>query len=94
MQTETEETETKENRMGTQPINGLLLRIALPLIISMVVQALYNAVDSLYVSRLSQAVFNAVSLSYPIQNIMTAVASGTGAGIVAPVFKEFRGEGQ
>ncbi len=76
-----------EYNMGTAPINKLLIRNAVPLIISMLVQALYNMVDSLYVSQVSQAAFNAVSLSYPIQNIMIAVASGTGTGIVALISK-------
>ncbi len=76
-----------EYNMGTAPIGKLLLRNAIPLIISMLVQALYNMVDSLYVSQVSQAAFNAVSLSYPIQNIMIAVASGTGTGIVALISK-------
>ncbi|MCC8139204.1 MAG: MATE family efflux transporter [Lachnospiraceae bacterium] len=79
---ETEEVRS-ENRMGTQPIGKLLFTMAFPLIISMLVQAFYNIVDSLYVSRLNQAAFNAVSLSYPIQNIMSAIASGTGIGLVA-----------
>ena len=53
----------------------------------MLVQALYNMVDSLYVSQVSQAAFNAVSLSYPIQNIMIAIATGTGTGLVALISK-------
>lgn len=77
----------KENKMGTQPLNSLLLSTAIPLIISMLVQALYNMVDSLYVSRLGQDAFNAVSLSFPIQNIMIAIAVGTGAGIVTLISK-------
>ncbi|MCD8148213.1 MAG: MATE family efflux transporter [Clostridiales bacterium] len=72
-----------ENRMGTEPIPKLLFTMAFPLIISMLVQAFYNIVDSLYVSQLNQAAFNAVSLSYPIQNIMSAIASGTGIGLVS-----------
>ncbi len=72
-----------ENRMGTEPIGKLLFTMAFPLIISMLVQAFYNIVDSLYVSQLNQAAFNAVSLSYPIQNIMSAIASGTGIGLVS-----------
>ncbi len=82
-------TEASSNRskMGTTPLNKLLLSTAIPLIISMLVQALYNMVDSLYVSQLSQDAFNAVSLSFPIQNIMIAIASGTGTGLVALISK-------
>lgn len=83
----TTKTLKKENSMGTAPIGKLLLKNAVPLIISMLVQALYNMVDSLYVSQVSQAAFNAVSLSYPIQNIMIAIVSGTGTGLVALISK-------
>ncbi len=76
-----------QNKMGTQPINSLLLSTSIPLIISMLVQALYNMVDSLYVSQLNQAAFNAVSLSFPIQNIMIAISAGTGTGVVALISK-------
>ena len=77
----------KENKMGTQPLNKLLLSIAVPLIISMLVQSLYNMVDSLFVSQLGQEAFNAVSLSFPIQNIMIAMAVGMGAGVVTLISK-------
>ena len=84
MQTEKIES---ENRMGTLPINKLLLSVAIPLILSYLMQALYNMVDSLYVSQLSQDAFNAVSLAYPVQNIMNAIQSGTGIGLVALISK-------
>lgn len=61
--------------------------MALPLMISMLVQALYNVVDSVYVAQLSQNALNAVSLSFPIQNLMIAVASGTGVGVNALLSK-------
>ena len=77
----------KENRMGTWPENRLLLSIGIPLILSYRMQALYNMVDSLYVSRLSQAAFNAVTLAYPVQNVMNAIQSGTGVGLVALISK-------
>ncbi len=77
----------QKNKMGAWPLNKLLLSTSVPLIISMLVQALYNMVDSLYVSKLSQQAFNAVSMSYPIQNIMIAIATGTGTGIVALISK-------
>ncbi len=81
------EVNSPRSKMGTAPLNKLLLSTAVPLIISMLVQALYNMVDSLYVSQLSQDAFNAVSLSFPIQNIMIAIASGTGTGLVALISK-------
>ncbi len=68
--------------MGEGSVGRVLMATAIPLILSMLVQALYNMVDSFYVSMLSQDAFNAVSLSFPIQNIMIAVASGTGTGVV------------
>lgn len=76
-----------ENKMGTWPINKLLISVALPLILSYLMQALYNMVDSLYVSQLSQEAFNAVSLAYPVQNIMNAIQSGMGIGLVALISK-------
>ena len=69
--------------MGTKPINKLLISTAVPLIISMLVQAFYNVVDSFFVAKISQDAFNAVSLAFPVQNIMIAIGSGAGAGIVA-----------
>lgn len=65
------------------PINRLLLNMAVPMILSMIVQALYNVVDSVFVSKLSQDALNAVSLAFPVQNLMIAVASGTAVGINA-----------
>ncbi len=76
-----------QNKMASQPLNKLLLSTSIPLIISMLVQAFYNMVDSLYVSQLSQDAFNAVSLSFPIQNIMIAISTGAGTGIVALISK-------
>lgn len=72
-----------ENKMGIMPVNKLLLNMAVPMILSMVVQALYNVVDSVFVSKLSQDALNAVSLAFPAQNLMIAVASGTAVGINA-----------
>ena len=76
-------TVSKENKMGTMPINALLLNMAIPIMISMMVQALYNIVDSLFVSRISENALTAVSLAFPIQNLMIAIATGTGVGINA-----------
>ena len=73
----------QENKMGIMPENKLLLNMALPMIISMLIQACYNVVDSYFVSKLSQDALNAVSLAFPVQNLMIAVAVGTGVGINA-----------
>ena len=75
--------EPKENKMGTMPIHKLLISMALPMIISMLVQAFYNVVDSIFVSRLSENALTAVSLAFPVQNLMIAVATGTGVGMNA-----------
>ena len=72
-----------ENKMGVMPENKLLLNMALPMIISMLIQACYNIVDSYFVSKLSEDALNAVSLAFPVQNLMIAVAVGTGVGINA-----------
>lgn len=73
----------QENKMGVMPVNRLLLNMAVPIIISMLVQALYNVVDSVFVAKLSEDALNAVSLAFPVQNLMIAVAVGTGVGINA-----------
>ncbi len=74
---------TKENKMGTMPINKLLITMSVPIMISMLIQALYNVVDSIFVSRLSEDALTAVSLAFPAQNIMVAVAVGAGVGVNA-----------
>ena len=81
-----EETRT-ENKMGTMPIGKLLITMSLPMIISMLVQALYNVVDSIFVAQLNEDALTAVSLAFPIQNLMIAVAAGTGVGINALLSK-------
>ncbi|MBP5754013.1 MAG: multidrug transporter MATE [Treponema sp.] len=82
-----EETQTKsiqtENKMGTMPLGKLLINISLPMMISMLVQALYNIVDSIFVSKISENALTAVSLAFPIQNLMISTAVGTGVGINA-----------
>ena len=75
----------QENKMGTMPIGKLLLSMALPMAASMLVQALYNIVDSIYVSRLSESALSAVSLAFPVQNIMVALGCGTAVGLNATV---------
>ena len=72
-----------ENKMGTMPVKKLIFQMALPLIFSMMIQALYNIVDSVFVSRISEDALTAVSLAFPIQNLMIAFATGTGVGINA-----------
>ena len=73
----------QENKMGIMPENKLLLNMAVPMILSMLVQALYNVVDSYFVSQLSEDALNAVSLAFPVQNLMISVSVGTGVGINA-----------
>ena len=73
----------KENKMGTMPVKKLIFNMALPLIISMLIQALYNIVDSIFVSRISEDALTAVSLVFPVQNLMIAFATGTGVGMNA-----------
>lgn len=77
------ETEKQENKMGIMPVNKLLITMALPMIVSMLVQALYNIVDSIFVARISEDALTAVSLAFPVQNLMIAIASGTGVGMNA-----------
>lgn len=72
-----------ENKMGTMPINKLLFSMSLPMIISMLVQALYNVIDSVFVAKVGEASLTAVSLAFPIQNLIIAVAAGTGVGVNA-----------
>ncbi|MEG2177022.1 MAG: MATE family efflux transporter [Oscillibacter sp.] len=73
----------QENKMGTMPIGKLLAAMAIPMMISMLVQALYNVVDSVFVARISENALNAVSLAFPLQNLMIAVGAGTGVGLNA-----------
>lgn len=78
-----EQNKRQENKMGVMPIPKLLITMSLPMMISMLVQALYNIVDSMFVAKLCEEALTAVSLAFPIQNLMIAVASGTGVGINA-----------
>ena len=73
----------RENKMGVMPVGRLLAGMAIPMMISMLVQALYNVVDSVFVSRISENALNAVSLAFPLQNLMIAVGAGTAVGINA-----------
>ena len=80
-------TAQKENKMGVMPVNRLLISMSVPMMISMLVQALYNIVDSMFVAQLSENALTAVSLAFPAQNLMIAVATGTGVGINALLSK-------
>lgn len=79
-------------RMGTEPLNPLLLSLAIPMMVSMLVQALYNVVDSIFVSYINEAALSAVSLAFPIQNLLIAFAVGTAVGVNAYLSKNL-GEG-
>ena len=71
----------KENKMGTMPVNRLLISMSLPMMASMLVQALYNVVDSVFVAKISEEALTAVSLAFPMQSLMIAAATGMGVGI-------------
>lgn len=73
----------RENKMGSMPVGKLIINMSLPMVISMLVQALYNVVDSVFVSRISEQALTAVSLAFPAQNLMIGVATGTGVGVNA-----------
>lgn len=80
--------EAKENKMGVMPVNRLLLTMSLPMMLSMLIQALYNVVDSLFVAAIggagaAQYELTAVTLAFPAQNLMIAIGVGTGVGINA-----------
>ena len=75
--------QVQENKMGIMPVGKLLMSMSIPMMISMLVQALYNVVDSYFVAQISQDALNAVGLAFPIQNLMIAVSVGTGVGVNA-----------
>ena len=72
-----------ENKMGVMPVGRLLFSMSVPMMISMLVQALYNVVDSIFVSRVSESALTALSMAFPLQNLMIAIASGLGVGVNA-----------
>ena len=82
----------QENKMGTMPIGKLLFTMALPMIIAMLVQALYNVVDSIYVSQISESAVTALGLAFPVQNILIGFATGIGVGVNSLLSKSL-GEG-
>ncbi|MDE7332613.1 MAG: MATE family efflux transporter [Lachnospiraceae bacterium] len=77
----------QENKMGVMPVNRLLISMSLPMMISMLVQALYNVVDSVFVSKINENALTAVSLAFPIQTLMIALGAGTGVGVNALLSK-------
>lgn len=77
----------QENKMGVMPIGKLLISMSLPMMISMLVQALYNIVDSIFVAQVGEYAVRAISLAFPTQTLMIAVAVGTGVGINALLSK-------
>ena len=78
-----EKEEKKENIMGTLGITRLIIKMSLPLMISMLIQALYNIVDSMFVARVSETALTAVSLAFPLQNLLIAFGVGTGVGMAS-----------
>ena len=81
------ENTARENKMGTMPMGKLLISVSLPMVISMLVQALYNVVDSVFVSHFDQDALTAVSTIFPLQNLMIGVTSGLGVGFNALISK-------
>lgn len=77
----------QENKMGVMPVKQLIISMSLPMMASMLVQALYNIVDSIFVSRVGEDALTAVSLAFPVQTLMVAVAGGTGVGVNALLSK-------
>lgn len=77
-----------ENKMGTMPVNKLLITMALPIVISMLIQALYNIVDSIFVAKISEDALTALSLAFPMQNLIIAASTGIGVGMNALLSKK------
>lgn len=77
----------QENKMGVMPIKKLLITMSAPMMISMLVQALYNIVDSIFVARVCEDALTAVSMAFPIQSLLIAIGAGTGVGVNALVSK-------
>ena len=82
----------QENKMGVMPVGKLLTNMALPMIISMLIQALYNVVDSIYVAQVSESAVTALSLAFPVQNLQIGFATGIGVGVNSILSKSL-GEG-
>ena len=75
--------ERRENKMGYVPVKKLIISMSLPMMLSMMVQALYNVVDSYFVAKISEEAMTAVTMAFPLQNLMIAIMSGTGVGVNA-----------
>ena len=88
------DSQAKENKMGTMPVGRLLISMSLPMMISMVVQALYNIVDSIFVSRINEDALTAVSMAFPIQTLCVALGAGLGVGINALLSKSLGAKDQ
>lgn len=78
----------KENKMGSMPVNKLLISMALPIVISMMIQALYNIVDSIFVAKINEDALTALSLAFPMQNLIISAATGIGVGMNALLSKK------
>lgn len=87
MSKETEKVAAGENKMGVMPVNKLILNMSFPMMVSMLVQAMYNIVDSIFVARVSEDALTAVSLAFPIQTLLVAVGAGTNVGVNALLSK-------
>ena len=85
------EVNIKENKMGTMPVGKLLFEMSIPMVISMLVQSIYNIVDSIFVARISEEALTAVSLAFPVQSIIIAFGVGIGVGSSA-LLSRFLGE--
>ena len=91
---ENKNTEVKENKMGVMPVGKLLVSMSLPMMISMVVQAMYNIVDSIFVSRIHEDALTAVSMAFPIQSLCIALGAGMGVGVNALLSKSLGAKDQ
>ena len=92
MEKKKDEWKPDENKMRTRPAGRLLFTMALPLILSMLVQAVYNVVDSVYVSQISESAVTALSLAFPVQNLLIGCAIGVAVGVNSLLSKSL-GEG-
>ena len=88
-----QEMETRQNKMGTAPMLPLIFSMALPAMFSMLVSALYNIVDSYFVAQVSEKALSAVSLAFPLQNLLTAFAVGTAVGVTSLISRRL-GQGR
>lgn len=79
---------SSQNKMGTMPVTRLILNMSLPMMFSMFIQALYNIIDSIFVAKIAEDALTAVSLAFPIQNLMISFAVGTGVGVNALLSKK------